>query len=63
MVNTNPLYTERELVHQFNDSGAKILVALANAGDLLMEFVIPQTSLKQVVMTLNSQTYMALFHG
>lgn len=50
VVNTNPLYTERELVHQFNDSGAKILVALANAGDLL-ERVIPQTSVKQVIMT------------
>ncbi|MGL5391059.1 MAG: AMP-binding protein, partial [Shewanella sp.] len=23
LVNTNPLYTERELIHQFNDSGAK----------------------------------------
>ena len=50
VVNTNPLYTERELVHQFNDSGAKILVALANTGDLL-ERVIPQTPVKQVIMT------------
>tara|TARA_B100000767_G_scaffold272690_1_gene300976 strand:- start:546 stop:2258 length:1713 start_codon:yes stop_codon:yes gene_type:complete len=50
VVNTNPLYTERELVHQFNDSGAKILVALANSGDLL-ERVIPRTPVNQVVIT------------
>ena len=30
VVNTNPLYTEREMEHQFNDSGAKALVVLAN---------------------------------
>jgi len=26
VVNTNPLYTAREMEHQFNDSGAKELV-------------------------------------
>lgn len=26
VVNTNPLYTEREMIHQFNDSGAKALL-------------------------------------
>ncbi|MGV8409706.1 AMP-binding protein, partial [Pseudomonas aeruginosa] len=30
VVNTNPLYTARELEHQFNDSGAKAVVCLAN---------------------------------
>ena len=30
VVNTNPLYTEREMEHQFNDSGAKALVILAD---------------------------------
>lgn len=30
IVNTNPMYTERELTHQFNDSGAKALVVLAD---------------------------------
>ena len=29
VVNTNPLYTEREMEHQFTDSGAKALVVLA----------------------------------
>ncbi len=28
IVNTNPLYTEREMLHQFNDSGAKALVCM-----------------------------------
>ncbi len=30
VVNTNPLYTPREMEHQFNDSGAKAIVILAN---------------------------------
>jgi len=30
VVNTNPLYTTREMEHQFNDSGARALVVLAN---------------------------------
>lgn len=30
VVNTNPLYTPREMLHQFNDSGAKALVILAD---------------------------------
>ena len=34
VVNTNPLYTTREMEHQFNDSGAKALVCLANMAHL-----------------------------
>ena len=30
VVNTNPLYTPREMQHQFKDSGAKAIVILAN---------------------------------
>src|SRR5210317_1648110 len=30
VVNTNPLYTPRELQHQLNDSGAKAIVVLEN---------------------------------
>ena len=33
VVNTNPLYTERELEHQLNDSGARILVLQANVAE------------------------------
>ncbi|BFM17010.1 long-chain fatty acid--CoA ligase [Maricurvus nonylphenolicus] len=50
LVNTNPLYTERELVHQFQDSGAKALVALV---ELLpsIESAIRQTNVKTVIVT------------
>ena len=50
VVNTNPLYTAREMEHQFNDSGAKALVCLANMAHLA-EKVVPQTSVKYVIVT------------
>ncbi len=50
VVNTNPLYTAREMEHQFNDSGAKALVCLANMGHLV-EQVVPRTGISTVVMT------------
>jgi len=50
IVNTNPLYTAREMEHQFNDSGAKALVCLANMAHLAQQ-VIPKTSIKHVVIT------------
>ncbi len=50
IVNTNPLYTEREMIHQFNDSGAKALVVLANMAHLAVK-VLPQTGVKHVVVT------------
>lgn len=50
VVNTNPLYTTREMEHQFTDSGAKALVCLANMGHLA-EAVIPKTDVKTVIIT------------
>ncbi|MGH8433792.1 MAG: long-chain-fatty-acid--CoA ligase FadD1 [Pseudomonas sp.] len=50
VVNTNPLYTAREMEHQFNDSGAKALVCLANMAHLA-EAVLPKTGIKHVVVT------------
>ncbi|MCL6414631.1 AMP-binding protein [Aestuariirhabdus sp. Z084] len=50
VVNTNPLYTAREMEHQFNDSGAKALVVLANMAALAEE-VIPKTGIKHVIVT------------
>ncbi|MDI1302025.1 MAG: AMP-binding protein [bacterium] len=50
VVNTNPLYTEREMLHQFNDSGARALVVLANFGDKV-EKILPQTGIKTVIVT------------
>ncbi|MDO6641323.1 AMP-binding protein [Shewanella sp. 5_MG-2023] len=50
IVNTNPLYTERELIHQFNDSGAKALVVLS---DLLptLNNVVAKTDIELVIST------------
>ena len=50
IVNTNPLYTTREMEHQFNDSGAKALVCLANMAHLA-EDVLPKTGVKHVIVT------------
>lgn len=50
VVNTNPLYTEREMLHQFTDSGAKALVVLANFADKV-DKVLPQTGIKYVIVT------------
>lgn len=50
VVNTNPLYTPREMEHQFNDSGAKAVVILANFASILEE-VLPKTPKLQTVIT------------
>lgn len=50
VVNTNPLYTTREMEHQFNDSGAKALVVLANMAENA-EKVLPHTSIEHVIVT------------
>jgi long-chain acyl-CoA synthetase len=50
VVNTNPLYTPREMQHQFKDSGAKAIVILANfAGNL--EKILARTDIQHVVVT------------
>ena len=50
VVNTNPLYTPREMQHQFKDSGAKAIVILSNfAGNL--EKIITRTDIQHVVVT------------
>jgi long-chain acyl-CoA synthetase len=50
VVNTNPLYTAREMEHQFNDSGAKALVCLANMAHLA-QAVVPKTKVEHVIVT------------
>ncbi|WP_158772778.1 AMP-binding protein [Cobetia sp. L2A1] len=50
VVNTNPLYTEREMQHQFHDSGARAIVILANMADKL-EKVLERTSIEEVIIT------------
>ena len=49
LVNTNPLYTRSEMVHQFTDSGAEVLVISDMFADKLAD-VIPKTGIKQVVL-------------
>ncbi|WP_455921374.1 long-chain-fatty-acid--CoA ligase FadD2 [Pseudomonas putida] len=44
VVNTNPLYTAREMRHQFKDSGARALVYLNMFGKLVQE-VLPDTEI------------------
>ncbi len=48
IVNTNPLYTPPEMIHQFRDSGAKVLVVIDMFADRLPE-VIGKTNLETVV--------------
>lgn len=50
VVNTNPLYTERELKHQLNDSGAKAIVILENFAHTLEE-VLPETGVETIITT------------
>ena len=50
VVNTNPLYTARELRHQLVDSGARAIVALENFGHVLEE-CIDDTGVERVVVT------------
>ena len=45
VVNTNPLYTAREMRHQFVDSGARALVYMNMFGQLVQE-VLPDTEIK-----------------
>jgi long-chain acyl-CoA synthetase len=49
-VNTNPLYTPREMKHQFADSGVKAIVILDLLVDKL-ESILPETQIEQVIVT------------
>jgi len=50
VVNTNPLYTPREMEHQFKDSGVKGIVIAENFGSNL-EKVLPKTTIKTIITT------------
>lgn len=50
VVNTNPLYTPREMKHQFNDAGVKAVVILANFAQNL-EKIIDETGIEHVIVT------------
>lgn len=50
VVNTNPLYTVRELKHQMKDSGAIAIVVVDNFAATVQE-ALPDTGIKQVITT------------
>jgi long-chain acyl-CoA synthetase len=50
IVNTNPLYTPRELQYQLKDSGATAIVILENFASVLQE-VLGDTDVKHVIVT------------
>lgn len=50
VVNTNPLYTDRELEHQLKDSGAKAIVILENFAHTLAD-VVDKTQVKTIITT------------
>lgn len=49
-VMNNPLYSDRELDHQFNDSGSKILITLDLLGNRMIDLR-PKTGIKQIIYT------------
>jgi long-chain acyl-CoA synthetase len=50
VVNTNPMYTARELRHQLDDSGAKVIVVLENFAHTVAS-VVTETTVKHVLTT------------
>lgn len=51
VVNTNPLYTTDEVVHQMNDSGAEAIVVLANFAKTVEKALPLVPALKHVIVT------------
>ena len=49
-VMNNPLYSDRELLHQFNDSGSKLLVTLDLLGNRMIDLR-PKSQIKQIIIT------------
>jgi len=50
VVNTNPMYTPRELRHQLKDSGARAIVIVENFAHVLQE-VVDEVGVEQVITT------------
>ncbi|MDQ3523870.1 MAG: long-chain fatty acid--CoA ligase [Chloroflexota bacterium] len=50
VVNTNPMYTPRELRHQLVDSGTSVVLVLDNFGAVVQK-VLPDTQVKKVITT------------
>ena len=50
VVNTNPLYTPSEMLHQFKDSNTKAIVILENFASNLQE-ILSKTSIENIIIT------------
>ena len=62
IVNTNPLYTAPEMIHQFRDSGARVLVVIDMFAEKLPE-VIGKTNIETVVITKISEFFPPVVGG
>jgi long-chain acyl-CoA synthetase len=62
LVNTNPLYTANEMIHQFSDSGATTLVVIDMFADRLPQ-VLANTSIKNVVTVKISEFFPSVVGG
>lgn len=50
VVNTNPMYTAREMAHQFNDADVKAVICLSSTAYLVQE-VLPATHIQHVIIS------------
>ena len=50
VVLNNPTYSDRELEHQFNDSGSKVLITMDLLGNRMIDLR-PKTKVKQIIYT------------
>jgi long-chain acyl-CoA synthetase len=62
LVNTNPLYTASEMVHQFADSGARALFIIDMFADRLPE-VLPNTRIESVVTVRVTEFFPSIVAG
>jgi long-chain acyl-CoA synthetase len=62
LVNTNPLYTPSEMIHQYRDSGAKVLVVIDMFADKLPE-VLGKTNIEHVVTVRISEFFPPVVAG
>ena len=51
VVNTNPLYTSDELIHQMNDSGAAAILVLANFAHVVEKSLPKMPAMKHIIVT------------
>ncbi len=51
VVNTNPLYTTDELIHQMNDSGSEVILVMANFAKTVQNALPKMPALKHVIIT------------